>query len=39
MTIKQRILHECSCIIEFTKLIGKTDKMLGQASYQFSQQV
>ena len=28
-----RILYSCSCIIEFIKLLGKTDKMLGIASH------
>ena len=25
--VKQRILHACSCIIEFIKFVGETDKM------------
>ena len=28
-----RILHSCSFITEFIKLVGKTDKMLGKASH------
>ena len=28
-SVTQRILHECSCIIEFIKRVGEKDKMRG----------
>ena len=30
--LKQRILHECSCFIEFIKRVGEKDKMRGSAN-------
>ena len=33
MIIKQRILHECSCIIEFIKRVGENDKTRGLAEH------
>ena len=33
---KQRILHECSCIIEFIKPVGEKDQMRGFAEHLIS---